>query len=196
MRSLSQRFAGGWKSGGPETPCGLGSTLASTSRLRRWLPSILKTLRINSINDAGCGDLNWISKLDLRDYDYLGVDVVRRESWAELDKMPGIRFQEADICSDSLRPADLTICRDVLIHLPNPLVIQAIDNFRVSSRYLLATSFEGSSNTSRDIASGEFAELDLNFSPFNLGPPALKLPERFCRKYLGLWKLSNDGEAL
>lgn len=194
MKSLRQRFARRWKSGGRETPCGLGSTLASTSRLRLWLPRILETLQVTSINDAGCGDLNWISKIDLNQCDYLGVDVVEREGWADLAKESELRFQVADICSGKLRSADLTICRDVLIHLPNQLVIQAIDNFRLSSKYLLATSFEGACNSSRIIAPGEFAELDLESSPFNLGTPSRKLPEKFRRKYLGLWDFSNGGE--
>jgi len=193
MRSLSQRFRRGWMSGGQETLCGSGSTVASTSRLRRWLPELLNSYPIATINDAGCGDLNWISTLDLSGFDYLGIDVVEHQRWADIAS-PGIRFQVADICSVLLRPADLTICRDVLIHLPNEMVLQAVNNLSMTSKYLLATSFEGASNLRRKIVPGEFAKLDLEARPFKLGPPILKLREKFRGKYLGFW--STDQREL
>lgn len=186
MSLMKQRFGRGWTSGGKETPCGSGSTMASTARLRKWLPQIFDTFNVQTINDAGCGDLHWISALDLGNRDYLGLDVV----WRKNDL--GLKISTADICTDQLRNVDLTICRDVLIHLPNDLVLQALENFRRSSRYLLATSFEGVDNRHRGLQPGGFAKLNLEGRPFDLGPPTARINERFRCKYLGLWTLNRE----
>ena len=187
MKSIADSFKRGWKSGGTETRCGRGSTIAATSRLRRWLPEILEEFGIRSINDAGCGDMNWISVMNLAKYDYLGVDVLGHDRWSEFSGNPLFQFRTADICSEALRSADLTICRDVLIHLPNSMVQSALDNFRISTKYLLTTSFDQASNSNRDIVPGKYAELDLTSRPFNLGVPLMKLQEKYRGKYLGLW---------
>ena len=191
MPSLNRAFRRGWKSGGGETICGIGSTLAATSRLRRRLPGLLEEFGIASINDAGCGDLNWILTMDWTNFNYFGVDVVERNSWQGARK-PSFRICVADICDRQLRACDLTICRDVFIHLPNELIKKALHNFGLSSRYLLATSFDGTSNLNRQIQLGGYGPLDLKREPFNLGEPILKIHEKHRCKYLGMWKINEQ----
>jgi hypothetical protein len=184
-------FRQGWKSGGKETVCGVGSTLAATTRLRRRLPALLKELGINSINDAGCGDLNWILTLDWTNYDYLGVDVVERNSW-QAATTPTFQVHVADICDRQLRPCDLTICRDVFIHLPNELIMIALGNFCLSSKYVLATSFDVVSNKNRPTRPGGYSPLNLCLEPFGLGEPTFKIYEKKRCKYLGLWQIYEE----
>ncbi len=192
MRSMKMAFESGWQSGGAETNCGIGSTMAATSRLRRWLPSILNRYSIRSINDAGCGDAQWYSSMNLRNVDYLGVDVVRYDSWNWNSDSSSQQFKCADICKTVLRKCDLTICRDVLIHLPNSMASKALRNMKASSKYLLASSFETACNSERHIELGEFARLNLEIEPFDLGVPVLKIHEKFRGKYLGLWQLNEE----
>jgi hypothetical protein len=187
--TLSAVFARGWPGGGQETRCGRGSTWQATSRLRQLLPAVLRELAVATLNDAGCGDAHWIRCVDLGGIDYLGYDLVRYACWDELEAHSRLRFAVADFVTERLRPCQLTLCRDALIHGPTAWVLAALANFRQDSRYLLATTFPGTVNAARTIAPGGFARLDLAREPFSLGTPRLLLSERARNKYLGLWEL-------
>ena len=188
---LRQSFTGIWKSGGAETPCGEGSTLVATTRLRKMLPIIIECLQIRTVNDAGCGDLNWLQTTELNNVDYLGIDVIEYPSWRAFTERAA-RFQVADFTRQRFRSCDLTICRDAMIHLPNASVTRAIGLFRRQSRYLLATSFAGADNSNRIIAPGQFAALDLTVAPFSLGPPKIRIEEKIRGKFVGLWQLNDE----
>mgnify|MGYP001136470299 CR=1 FL=1 len=187
--ALSAVCARGWPGGGRETRCGGGSTWQATSHLRRLLPGVLRELGIATLNDAGCGDAHWIRGVDLGTVDYLGYDLVRHASWDDVEIHGHLRFAVADFVIERLRPSDLTLCRDALVHLPTAWVLAALANFRRDSRYLLATTFPGTVNAAREITPGGFARLDLAREPFCLGAPRLLLSERARNKYLGLWEL-------
>lgn len=185
-QEIKRAFARSWRSKDGETPCGAGSTLASTERVRAELPEIFDKYSIRSINDAGCGDFHWVEKLKLlfksKKIDYLGYDIIDR-------KRRVLPFQELEITSETMRRADLIICRDVLFHLSNELVEAAIKQFRKSkSRYLLATTSPGD-NSLREDTVEKFQPVDLESDPFNLGEPLLKVHEPQFRRYLGLWEL-------
>jgi hypothetical protein len=186
--ALGTACARGWSGGGRETRCGGGSTWQATSSLRRLLPGVLRALGIATLNDAGCGDAHWIRGVDLGAVDYLGYDLVRYTAWDELETHGRRRCAVADFVTERLRPSDLTLCRDALIHLPTEWVLAALANFRRDSRYLLATTFPGTANAARAITPGGFARLDLAREPFCLGAPRLLLSERARNKYLGLWE--------
>lgn len=186
---MRDAFRRGWQGGGSETACGAGSTARATSGLRRLLPAVFRAFGIETLNDAGCGDANWMQYVDLSGIGYLGYDVVRRECWGPLGERKSMRFEVADFVADPGRPCDLTLCRDALIHLPNRLVIEALARFRQSSKYLLATTFPGAPNHAREIVPGGFARLDMATDPFRLGEPLLSISERSRNKYLAMWAL-------
>lgn len=174
---------------GPETQCGQGSMVSSTPEIRAALPGIIQKYGIRKINDAGCGDMNWI-KLLIPDFarlgvDYLGYDVKERP----LGTAACLPFETLEIVHGKQRPCDLVLCRDVLIHLPNDLVLEALKRFREAGRFLLSSSFPGADNKARGISVGGFARLDLETAPFSLGEPDETVLELRFGRYLGLWRL-------
>lgn len=124
------RFAEGWRSGLPETPCGAGSTMDGTRAQRKWIPELLKRYAITSIVDVGAGDLNWIKHIDLTGIEYLPLDLVPRRP----------EVQAFDLVREVPPPADLTLCLWVLNHMPFEDCRAAIANLTASgSRWLLMT---------------------------------------------------------
>ncbi len=187
----------------PESASGTGSTLRQTSTLRRELASLFAEMRVRSVLDAPCGDLNWMKKLlKLKLIDrYIGLDIVpeliarNRERYGETEAQ---RFLEADIVTDDLPRVDLVLCRDCLVHLSLKDGISAIRNFKRSrSAYLLATTFPGLLKRNQDIRAGEWRPIDLQLPPFSLPPPTKVVNERnteagdYKEKSLGLWRLED-----
>ena len=129
--SERDRFARGWGSGGKETRCGVGSTLASTAHIRPLLRPLFDRYGVQSINDAGAGDLNWIRHVDLTGIVYRPFDLV---PWHA-------SVQQADITDGLLPVADLILCRAVFNHLSPGKIQRALDLFRPSATYLLATQY-------------------------------------------------------
>ena len=186
-----QIFRNGWESSN-ETPCGYGSELDYTEGLRKKLPGLIKELVYHEmlpkdetifINDAGCGDKNWISHVDFPDYvDYMGYDLFCRD--------PSI--VQLDITSEVMRESHLILCRDVFIHLPNMLICKALNLFRQTSKLLLSTTFANINNYDRQNEVTMFHQkLNLDEGPFFLGPAMGYLPEPYVGKFLGLWKLQK-----
>ena len=165
-----ERFARGWSSGGRETRCGEGSTLASTAHIRPLLRPLFDKYGIKSISDAGAGDLNWILHVDLTGIRYQGYDLVPRH----------MAVLPADITDGLLPVADLILCRAVLNHLSPGKVQRAIDLFRPAATYLLATQYS--------LPRKPWAD----FTPYDLREYGLGEPLESMRDHpgeLALWKL-------
>jgi hypothetical protein len=188
---------GDW--GSAESRSGPGSELVRTAGLRRELPEVLAELEVDALLDAGCGDFRWLAEAELPVRKYIGVEVVP-ELAAELERRyarPGRRFLQADITRDELPPADLVICRDVLVHFPDDDVERALAAFRsTSARWLLATTFTAR-ETNEPIELGGWRTLNLEAPPFNFPPPVRALAdipirdrEHYLDKRLALWPLS------
>ena len=110
---------------------------------------------------------------DLGPIEYLGVDVVEplirrnQERYASTTR----RFMMADIARNLLPRADLILCREWLIHLPNRQVSDALRNLKRSgASYLFTTTFPNLT-ANRDIWPGSFRPLNLQIAPFKLPPP-------------------------
>ena len=193
-KRVQARFADIWRTNGwgnAETRSGAGSTLAQTEALRPRLLDVFGQLGIRTLVDAGCGELNWMSKISERLQLYLGFEIVE-EIVAELRRKFEPRknhfFNTADVSRDLLPAADAILCRDVLTHLSHPLVAATLENFRKSgSRYLIATTFPKGRND--PIRVGAWAPVDLCSPPFNLPPPLLLISESLqgSSKSLGVW---------
>lgn len=126
-----------WQSGLPETPCGAGSKIENTEKIRSYLPNIIHDYKIKSIADVGCGDKNWIKLIDFpQDIAYSCFDVVPTSDDV-------IKF---DAVTEILpEPVDLIICIFVLNHLVKSQdSVRALHNFKMSgSKYLLMTNYKG-----------------------------------------------------
>ena len=188
---------GDW--GSAESRSGPGSELVRTAGLRRELPELLAELEVDALLDAGCGDFRWLAEAELPVRKYIGVEVVP-ELAAELERRyarPGRRFLQADITRDELPPADLVLCRDVLVHFPDDDVERALAAFRsTGARWLLATTFTAR-ETNEPIELGGWRTLNLEAPPFNFPPPVRALAdlpirdrEHYLDKRLALWPLS------
>ena len=188
-----------------ESVSGPGSNLARTAKLRSELPVLLREIGARTLNDAPCGDFNWMKDTELGVEKYIGVDVipdliVRNQSLYGNDRT---QFLFLDLTRDKLPLVDVILCRDCLIHFSYRHIAAAIKNFKRSgSTYLLTNSYPGwQKNT--NIRTGDFRHINLALPPLNFPSPLRqineKLPEeeaQFFGKILGLWKLSESGSIV
>lgn len=152
-------------------------------------PIIIKMTGATVVNDAGCGDLFWIQQLNLSNVDYLGYDLYERSTWPAL-REKGWQLQTADIVNEDLRPSGITMCRDVFIHLPNYMILNALARLKKTTNYLFTTTYTDVSNDGRMAEPRlQHAKMDLTKAPFNLGEPRLFAAENYPGKYMGLWRL-------
>jgi len=158
---------------------GTGSTLEITREYRAYLEDFIKTHKITSVVDAGCGDWTFSSAIDWGGASYLGVDIasdVIATVRARHEK-GNITFQVGDI-TDDLPAADLLISKDVLQHLSNTLVHDFIRNNLRTGKYkwVILTNDRGTKNS--DVESGGYRAIDLSAPPFDVRG-LVDLPIRF-----------------
>ena len=172
-KDMYDRMKNGWQGGKPDgTICGQGSTRKNTSKVSSWLPKICEELTIKSVCDAGAGDMHWIKHVDWV-VDYKPFDLIPRSH----------AVKKLDITKKQLPECDAILCRMVLNHLDDQRVGMAINLFRKSAWFLIATHFidGGVQRTS------QFTRLDLTEL---LGEPlAMSVDghEDNCR--LAIWEL-------
>jgi len=148
---------------------GSGSTLEFTREYRAYLEHFMRTHRVRSVVDAGCGDWSFSSTIDWGDASYLGVDIASDVIAAVRNKHETgkIRFQVGDI-TEELPAADLLISKDVLQHVSNRLVHRFIRNNLRKGKYkwVILTNDRGSHNP--DVVNGRFRAIDLAAAPFEV----------------------------
>jgi SAM-dependent methyltransferase len=168
------------KWGGGMCKSGGGSLLSSTVVLRRELPAIINQLKIKSLIDAPCGVGSWMHEIAPTLSRYLGVDIVK-EAVEQQSKLhaENMSFEHGDIIDFKFPKYDAILCRDCLVHLDNKSGIAAITNFlRAEPEYLLLTNYSIKADKNRDIRTGNWHEMDLTKSPFNLPKPFFEIDER------------------
>lgn len=182
-----------------ESQSGRGSSLSQTAAIRDELPRLCQRLGVASLLDVPCGDVHWISQIDLPGVCYRGLDIVPALIAGNRARFAGSGrdFQVLDVVARVPPQADLILCRDLLVHLPLRDALMALRNFRRSgSTWLLTTTF-----IAREInteLAGDWRPLNLLLPPFSLPPPAALITE-FCTeedgcysdKSLGLWRLAD-----
>lgn len=188
-----------------ESRSGPGSTLEITQPIRTELPALVGQLGVRRLLDIPCGDFHWMKGLDLDIDSYIGADLVSDLVDANTRRHGNSvrRFLRLDVTCDALPKADLVLCRDCLVHLPERYVWRAIDGIRRSgATYLLTTTFP-SHERNRDIAfPGQWRPLNLEADPYGFPAPLRLLDEgntwkadRHPGKSLGLWR-TRDLSAL
>ena len=167
----------GWRGARREgSPCGTGVLREHTASIRTRLPGLLREYGIRSVCDAGAGDLCW-ARETLKDFDYRPFDLVpRRPEVAQLD-----------ITKHALPECDAILCRAVLIHLDPPRIQRAIELFRGSAKYLLASQY----NVLNAFDPGsQFNPTNLIGAPYFLGKPLEQIPDlEGGVATLALWKI-------
>lgn len=173
--------------GSKESFSGPGSVLKQTEIIRREIPKIIDNFNIQSILDIPCGDLNWISRMDLKIMKYLGGDIVPEliANNKRKNQKPNFFFKIIDITRSSLPQSDLILCRDCLVHLSFKDIFSTIRNIQDSrSKYLLTTTFTHRTKN-RNIFSGGWRPINLHFPPFNF-PKAKLIINEGCSEANGI----------
>lgn len=178
--------------GSAESRSGLGSTLATTQRLRTLLPALLRGFNVVSMLDAPCGDFNWMQHVDLGNTHYIGCDIVDAIVLANRHRHPGREFIKLDLVENALPPVDLIFSRDCLQHLPEPDIWRALRNFKRSGAKWLFTSSHTVAEQSISPDAGGFGFLNLQLAPFGLPQPVLIMPEEhYASKAMCLWSVPD-----
>lgn len=181
-----------FRSGLPETTCGIGSTLGRTRTLREQLPGLFRDLGIKSLLDAGCGDFNWMSQVDLTGIEYTGCDYDEKHVESARLTAPGLKFICLDITAGPLPKADLMLCRELMQHVTDEQISAILRNFVASgTEWLLATCYRNETNELL-VREGGFREIDLRR---RLRPPTRELVEDDGRHFMGLWNRTSVVDA-
>jgi hypothetical protein len=186
--------------GNVESRSGSGSTLEQTKTIRAAIPRLLRDLGVRSLLDIPCGDHHWMREVPLEGIEYIGMDIVPSmvERNQRLYGSGRKTFLKGNLVKDSLRKADLILCRDCFGHLPHRDIIESLRNIKRSgSTYILATTFTERTENAELNRFG-WRPLNLQLSPFNLPPPIIILNEncterdgQYSDKSLGLWQISD-----
>jgi len=185
---------------GTESRSGHGSSLVQTEAVREALPQLCREYGVGSLLDVPCGDFHWMRLVDLSGVHYTGVDIVPAliaDNTARFGDA-GRRFVALDLVTAVPPRADLVLCRDLLVHLPNADILRALRNIKRSgAAWLLATTFEGRV-ANRDLATEDWRPLNLRLPPFGFPAPAAIIDERctdddgrYADKALALWRVAD-----
>ena len=181
---------------------GTGSSIEQTHEISRQLPNLISNLNIQSILDIPCGDLEWMSKVELDGTKYLGSDVAPSLIAHLQMQFSEKNFSVLDISKDSLPTVDLIFCRDLFVHLSNQDIRFALRNIKKSkSTYLATTTFvDRESNKNLPFFSKGIAwrPINLEIAPFNFPKPKLLINEKcteangkFSDKTVGVWLIKS-----
>jgi hypothetical protein len=191
---------GEWVRGEGKSRSGPGSDIEYTGRIRKALPELCLELRVQTLLDIPCGDLAWISKVDLPVVNYIGADIVQsivEENSAAYGNAQR-QFKKLNVVSDNLPRADLVMVRDLFIHLNKDQISRSLANIYASgSRWLLTTTYPNLT-VNTEIVPGQFRPINLTISPFNLpqpiriihDDPSVKGDEEGGRS-MGLWAIGE-----
>ncbi len=186
--------------GNCESSSGPGSTRERAAAFLPDLIALVRSLDIQTLLDAPCGDFNWAPPLADSVKRYVGVDVVpalitaNRQRWSSSSR----QFFCRDIVLQRLPAADLVLCRDALVHLCQKDIFATLANFRrTGAEYLLTTTFVGE-RPNDEITTGDWRPLNMQQPPYSFPPPLQLVDERchhtggiYADKRLGLWRLRD-----
>lgn len=107
---------------------GPGSDANRTVEFRLLLEQFLRSKKIRSVIDLGCGDWSYSRLIDWGGIKYIGIDVV--ESVIHNNQLryasSSISFLRMDAAHQNIPEADLLIVKEVLQHLPNKDILSIL----------------------------------------------------------------------
>ena len=151
---------------------GEGSLPQHTRGYVRFLEKYISDNKVNSVVDMGCGDWQFSKNLRLGEAKYHGFDVVPSviERNTRIYSTDQVCFSLYSGDPAELPSADLLIVKDVLQHLCDATVHQALKNFGRYAQILITNCVNPRGPTiNRDISDGDFRYLDVRLPPFNFG---------------------------
>ena len=196
---------------GDESRSGEGSSREATRHIVRELPGLLRDLGVRTMLDAPCGDFAWMKDVYLGDTFYIGADVVEPLIQANVSHhgSPKRAFFRLDMLEDPLPKADLILCRDCFIHLPLPMIFDALRAMlRSEASYVLLSHYSWRTVPSNDdvpdlLLGGR--RINLELPPFNFPPPLRSIIESWVPqkiadltgdKTLALWRAEDIAAVL
>lgn len=165
--------------GSAESISGPGSELKYTANIISQMPDLLKKYNIRSINDAPCGDFNYMKEIDLNGIQYTGFDIVEELVVQNNNtyKKAGLNFRHFDVVGTILPKADLILSRDMLIHFSFSDAFKTIENFKQSdSKYLLTNTYPDI-KANVDIKTGSWRPINLLLEPYSFNKPIAIIEE-------------------
>jgi len=181
--------------GSDESVSGHGSTVAATAILRRRLADVFARLRIKSLVDAPCGDMNWMRHLEYELDHYIGIDLVPTliEELKKQTFSSNYDFRVGNIATHVLPTADALFCRDCLVHLPFSVIHEALRSWKMTGfKFIFVTTFPTRRSNS-DCMVGDWRPLNMEISPCKWPKPLMILNENydppFRDKSVGVWTL-------
>lgn len=187
------------------TLSGTGSRAIETRGVVKFVSDIVKKYHIKTVGDV-CGDFAWQHDFikDSQIESYFAYDASETAVLAAKARFENLYlscnsvFEHADLCTYKIKPVDLFICRDVLVHLSFEAALSFLNSVCPQSKYLLVTSFTNSTN--RDIVTGDWRALNMLKYPFtgfenSCVEEFLEMPEAngvLADKRLLLIKLQSD----
>jgi hypothetical protein len=157
---------------------GVGSTQVATSELAVQLSTFLREVGCRRLVDIGCGDFNWMRKVE-GDFDYLGIDVVpavvaENNTQYAHDRR---RFTCLDATREALGPGDVAVCREVLFHLSFQDGLRLLRNIEAAGFQYVLFTHDKSVWFNSDIRSGDFRRINLLKAPFSFAAPQRELTD-------------------
>jgi SAM-dependent methyltransferase len=166
---------GGWgRNAAGEGISGNGSVIANAQPYVDLLKKFIVEHNVKSVVDVGCGDWELHKYISWEGIRYYGYDVVSSVIERDIQKYGTSKIQF--ICGDgitgNLPNADLLICKDVLMHLPNSYIHTFLSKIR-KFKYCLVTNdialpAAAALPINNDISIGKWRLLDLTKPPFGI----------------------------
>lgn len=187
--------------GKSESASGPGSGHGATAAIRSHFSKLLQDFSITSMVDIPCGDLFWISKVNLENVTYSGFDIVPSLIATLKSQYSQYEFSQFDAINEIPPKKDLILCRDLLVHLTTHQALQVIENFKKSGSIYLAITTFTTVETNKELVVPKIGvgwrPLNLSIAPFDLRLPLRVINEestegfrRYKDKSLALFRLN------
>jgi hypothetical protein len=148
---------------------GYGSTFETARLYIKYINKFIKDNNVKSIIEIGCGDGVLLKYLNVpQGVSYTGYDVVESILKKNRKKFPNYTFANLNILEEDFPNVDLILCKDVLQHLPNQMVIEMFEKIKTHCQWSLITNDYSSLDNQYnfDILIGACRNLDFEKPPF------------------------------
>jgi SAM-dependent methyltransferase len=153
---------------------GVGSLPLNNVEYMKFVESFIARNRLSSVVDLGCGDWQFSRFMNWSSVRYIGMDVVADIVSANRRQFGRERISfEVFQNIEQVPNGDLLLCKDVLQHLSNQTVAEYLPILKQRFRFLLITNDEWPTEPNREIVSGDWRPLRLDFAPFSETAPVV-----------------------
>jgi SAM-dependent methyltransferase len=131
----------------------------------------MKEHDVKTVLDYGCGDAQFAKQVDWGGRDYLGVDIVPgaiERAITDCDGKEGMTFQVIKPEGWTPPDVDLSLCKDVLVHVPDVEAVAIARKLLLASKDVLFVQDRPAIGRNIDGVRGGYRGIDLSAPPFGL----------------------------